>query len=126
MTQKPTEFGLGKTDFCHNCKFYSPCGTQDESYACGSCRANPPTHNGFPTTYASQWCRFHELTQEEQAVRLKEVSELNKASREPGRIFSPDEPITIMLNAGKLQQTRYDTLSDGVNTWEHYPDVDGL
>lgn len=128
MTEKPTEFGLGVTDFCMNCACYAMDGPADDPLKHGTCRAALPTHRGFPIVYADWWCQHHVLSRSDQMKRLEEISELNKASRELGQIFNPNEPITIIppVNAGKSQQTRYDTLSDGVNTWEHYPDVDGL
>lgn len=121
MTEKPTEFGLGVTDFCMNCVNYAMNGPANDPLCSGTCRAALPTHRGFPVVYADQWCRHHVLHRSEQMKRLQEIAELNKANREPGRIF-----YIPPVSSDNSQQTRYDTLPDGVNTWEHYPDVDGL
>lgn len=138
MTQKPTEFGLGVTDFCMNCVHYAMNGPANDPLYSGTCRATLPTHRGFPVVYADQWCRHHVLHRSEQMKRLQEISELNKANRMQGQIFNPNdppmfvraggEPITIIppVNAGKSQQTQAGILPNGMNTWEHYPDVDGL
>lgn len=128
MTEKPTEFGLGVTDFCMNCACYVMDGPADDPLKHGTCRAALPTHRGFPIVYADWWCQHHVLHRSEQMKRLQEIVELNKANREPGQIFNPNEPITIIppVNAGESQQTQAGILPDGVNTWEHYPDVDGL
>lgn len=121
MTEKPTGFGLGVTDFCMNCVHYAMNGPANDPLCSGTCRATLPTHRGFPVVYADQWCRHHVLSRSEQMKRLQEISELNKANTELGQIFHIPS-----VTCGKSQQTRCDTLSDGVNTWEHYPDVDGL
>lgn len=121
MTEKPTEFGLGKTDFCRNCQCFALHSVGDPVQA-GDCRANPPTHDGFPMTYAEKWCMRHHLTVEESEKRLHQIAKKCSDDLRASGLFTIIPPV----NAGKSEQTRCDTLSDGVNTWEHYPDVDGL
>lgn len=127
MTEKLTEFGLGKTDFCHNCVFYAPYPANDPIVN-GTCRANPPTHSGFPDVYAKQWCASHRLTAEARDERLRQFAKgCSDNLRADGLCCTLPGEIVIIpaVQAGKPAQ-KPDILSDDLSYWDHYPDVDGL
>lgn len=112
-------YEIGVTDFCSNCRYFALHDAGDPVKA-GDCRVNPPSHNGFPMTYAEKWCREHEPNAELWRQRTKiERDELIKEVKEsqiPGRIFHPESIAVIKLPAlqtGKTFQLKrgdsYDT-----------------